>query len=106
MISLAVIPTVHKANIPELVKANIFRRFLFVLAVMDIAHIYWSMVALGPDLMYDLAQWSEPYMSFDFATLTMADGLAWGNIAITTALFIGRMLWFAYDARQSRPKIA
>jgi len=90
LISFVVLPGIARDNrIPEIAKLSILRRFFFVLAVADLTHVSWALWDLGDQVAFRLNRWN---------------GLAFGNIAITLALFTVRMFWFWSSAKLDRSK--
>ncbi|KZT61810.1 hypothetical protein CALCODRAFT_427137 [Calocera cornea HHB12733] len=53
---------------------------LSALAVADITHILITLLALPPDIRFDIAKWNA---------------MTWGNVPTVVVLFAGRMAWFA-----------
>ena len=59
--------------------AQLVRNSLFCLAVADLGHVASSYVGLGSARFFDVGGWNA---------------VAWGNIAVTTFLFISRIAYF------------
>ena len=59
---------------------KVARNFLIACAIADIGHVYACYVGMGYETFMDIGHWSA---------------VAWGNVGITTALFLARVLYFA-----------
>ncbi|KAJ5780465.1 hypothetical protein N7457_005625 [Penicillium paradoxum] len=58
---------------------RVLRNYLIGLAIADIGHVYATYLAMGWDAFADVAAWNA---------------LTWGNIGITTFLFVNRIAYF------------
>lgn len=59
---------------------KVVRNFLIACAIADVGHVYACYIGMGHEAFMDISNWSA---------------VAWGNVGITTALFVTRLLYFA-----------
>jgi len=64
---------------------SLIASYLFSLAAADLTHIFFTMYDLGYEGTVDVSNWNL---------------LVWGNIGITTGLFVTRMSWFLVVGRE------
>ncbi|KAH8928454.1 hypothetical protein BT69DRAFT_1277055 [Atractiella rhizophila] len=73
---------------PSLLHAVLFR-YLAILAISDVIHIGLTFYDLGLEGTKDWRRWNQ---------------LVWGNVGVTTVLFVGRTAWFVVYGRKPEVK--
>ena len=58
---------------------KVVRNFLIACAIADVGHVYACYYVMGHKSFMNVGDWSE---------------VVWGNVGVTTGLFVARMLYF------------